>query len=105
MANKTTPRPWLIAKDFQVVREDLDGDTVIAQVLQPDYAGDNLKERSANAAFIVAAVNSHDALIKAVEFTLKYHAMMSERGNGKELPTQLESSLRAALKLAEGESQ
>jgi hypothetical protein len=51
---------------------------------------------AANAAFIVRAVNSHDTLIEAVSFALKFADMQAGKGN-EPMPRQLVDALRAAL--------
>jgi len=78
-----TPTPWKSSGPHILARIDQTDDVVLAKTFS-----------NGTAAFIVRAVNAHDALIKAVEIGLRYAP--SEIGSGRQ--TMLE-----ALKLARGE--
>lgn len=67
------------------------GGGAVAQVMQ--------EAREANAAFIVKAANCHESLVRALQFTRKYIALRTDRGD--EFPSQLVSAIDAALKQAE----
>lgn len=66
MTQKHTPTPWGVQGDTYVTINSL----IIAHCKQDGHT--TLEEAQANAAFIVRAVNSHDALVRAVEIGLRY---------------------------------
>jgi hypothetical protein len=55
---KYTPKPWKVVKS-NIVREDLDGDTIIANILIPN---DNIHEQHANGILIAASPDILEAL-------------------------------------------
>ena len=101
-----TPTPWLVVPEklgsYQI--RTVDDDVTIAGTF--GYGADDRKDQeAANAAFIVRAVNSHDALIEALSYLEKEMAELAARKNTRyaNLHFGLEIA-RAALRLAKAES-
>lgn len=98
MTTEHTPTPWTInephaARSNNAQILDLDGYIVVECSGYASHTGVNAKH---NAAFIVRAVNSHEALVKALEaMTLDYKL------DG--FP-EITRAAQAALRLAKGEA-
>jgi hypothetical protein len=97
---KHTPTPWVIGNQLNdhglVIRGGRGA--YVARI------GENLRERDANAAFIVRAVNNHSELLywaKLFERTLLFYIDADRDDEGKKLKTVTLNMLREALKLAE----
>jgi hypothetical protein len=84
MSTKHTPLPWFYQSDVIYSKTPSDGYETTAVA----YVGDELrhvgglqygKPRDANAALIVRAVNSHDAMVKALETAVDRLEMVAER--------------------------
>lgn len=93
-----TPLPWLLADhDFEVV---VSGDgTVIADTWRRSGHIYPKPIREANARFIFRAVNSHEALVEALQFALRESGCDGDLCNYR-----WHEKARAALALAEKES-
>jgi len=92
-----TPTPWTVAKAEPNPRcWHLHGE---------NWRGPYLASvaREANAAFIVRAVNAHEALVQAIEYTLTSGADLLDRELMKY--HDVTSVLRAALALAKGDGE
>lgn len=99
-----TATPWHIQHEF-----DFEPTFILAgedeELLVAACRPDELPNARANAAFIVRAVNAHDALVEAVKQLLQAYAPNAQRSADEEGEQCLHSSVqraRAALKLAEG---
>lgn len=98
---KVTARPWeantesdaSMKRSLEVIRS---GDKVVALTGHPDFDALPEDERKVNAALIVRAVNSYDALVESCEAAL----MEQVDDMGRKSETHLK--LEAALKLAKG---
>ena len=101
--DKPTPTPWLVER-----HDDEDG-TIAYEIWNhapahyhrictvADYSGDNPPAK-ANAALIVRAVNSHEALKEALRDLLRYEAVLDD-DDPKLIAVRAQA--RAALALAE----
>ena len=92
--DKHTPTPWQTTGDGLIWRGKPDEN--IAQVLARPYDGEL---NSANAAFIVRAVNSHQALVAALERMLGAYEADKEAGFSFGNDNAADQA-RAALRLA-----
>lgn len=112
---KHTPTPWTheevrtaSGRAFRIGAGDILKPTGGACIIYDDYpSGPN--ERSANAALIVRAVNSHAAMVEALEMflelvadTSRFASIMNLEDYGLFNRTQIRA--RAALSLAKGEA-
>lgn len=94
-----TPTPWHPAYDrgCELIMAFRNGrEAVLAEVgAETDTS---YEEDRANAAFIVRAVNSHDALVKALEAVQRLHGYQGEDASGyaAELDKQIKAALSAA---------
>jgi len=70
-----TPTPWSLAKSGRLIIREVpdiaDGYDHYNVAVLSHHSLVRLEESLANAAFIVRAVNSHDALVKALEFAME----------------------------------
>ena len=83
--DKATPRPWELSTENQtrilptkILNEEIGDDFCIATTADDHYSPDEPDEESAkaNAELIVMAVNSHDALVDALQkWQAFWHAM------------------------------
>lgn len=99
MTQKHTPTPWItqqIENHIQIMRGHEYGYTGIGQTYHTD-----LETNKANAAFIVRACNSHDALVEALEGLLADDGTASSQNINKVLKAR--EKARTALALAKGE--
>ena len=62
-----TPTPWKLEYDGSIRRQS---DNVLLMRLPPSNADLSHEQNKANAAFIVRAVNAHEALIEALDYCL-----------------------------------
>jgi hypothetical protein len=101
-----TPTPWSVEmpmdEEFAIVQSGLEAYEwqfiAVCPVTTPSEGGFPRQQAKANAAFIVKAVNSHDALVKALEWYAQdynYELGCSQWDGG--------SKARAALALCEQE--
>ena len=103
MTTKTTgqrtPGPWSYTGTS-------DWATVFRSGTNEHICGIISKEKKANAAFIVRACNSHDALVSALQSLFEHCAMVhkywGDGSNTKEADAAIESA-RAAIKSATGQ--
>ena len=102
---KHTPIPWAISDvgiGFEI-EALVDGKlSIIAQTqqLRPNDRDVNHTERKANAAFIVRAVNSHDALVAALKELLEEHCCDDGSYDGTTRECEVCRPAHAALKAA-----
>jgi len=107
-----TPTPWKVYEDFgEATHKGIDqvgGISIICIGIGDDdcgIRGRTDQEALANAAFIVQCVNSHEALVKALEFLLDTKWKSVDKDNmefeGRITCYQLEQA-RAALSAARG---
>ena len=88
MSNETdraTPRPWNTGGVMTSVEVWPKGWNVPMHIADCDPRGrspDSEQERVANAALIVRAVNSHDALVEALEGMVKLNSLLLEKTDG-----------------------
>lgn len=96
-----TPTPWKVHKaKFDDIGDYLpiqNGIYEIARVYTPF-----IPERAENAAFIVRAVNAHDALVEALKYANTYISEELASGSGLDRIHSVFDSISSALKLAEG---
>lgn len=99
---KATARPWKVGRVHLRLDQDADSIPLIythdgaLEVAQVRTSAPDSGEREANAALIVRAVNSHDALVEACEAALM--EQVDDMGRKSETHLKLEN----ALKLAKG---
>lgn len=79
MAEKRTPTPWQVdevrtqcGRAFRIGSGEMLSAGKGCCIIYDDYPGNPLNERSANAAFIVRAVNSHDKLVEVLKASREY---------------------------------
>lgn len=95
---KHTPTPWTLSGE-SIIKDD-----ICIAVIETDGGyeapGD---EQEANAELIVLAVNSHAALVDALQTLINLHEGIDHGGNGIE-PSDWDQA-RAVLALAEGKAE
>lgn len=84
-----TPTPWRVGKTSPLFVWGAD-DSKVAETVPEENYGKARSHAAANAAFIVRACNSHDALIAALQLVVK-HADFSQ------CPLDVEAAVDAAL--------
>ena len=91
-----TPTPW--TNNGQSIIVSSDGDICQLFYTHKDGIDDQFPNAKANAAFIVRAVNSHEALVEALELIMKNSTNFRLHA-----PAYMIDKVEAALKLAKGE--
>lgn len=105
-----TPTPWRIEAVARGAFSILAGNqpTAIAETYEPNQSmrvWTGADDPRANAAFIVRAVNAHDALVEALSELLANHVALVECGDCGNWDVETEKEViqaRAALSLAKG---
>ena len=100
-----TPTPWMASEGQLYNYDNISKDSGKTLAYIPYYDEENERDR-ANAAFIVQAVNSHDALVEALTVIMSEIDEQQKCGGGYSIDTHLLETLdkaRAALALAKGE--
>jgi hypothetical protein len=103
MSTEHTPTPWIVDESDQDFDQIISRTEEGLEVLVADVYGD-IETSKANAAFIVRACNSHDALVAVGTRIAKYFDGTSGSDFPACLPIAVIDELRAAIKLARGEA-
>ena len=96
---KHTPTPWAVDGRFGIVATEIlnDGKPHVRDVATAGAPWRTTEDNVANAAFIVKAANSHDALVAAAKWAIRALETKDDAAESYAL-----RDLEVALKLAEG---